>query len=42
MRLVPLNPHPTPLGLFKGLAKIGPEFFEALPEEELQSWEGTR
>ena len=27
-------------GLYKGLAKIGPEFFEPLPEDELQAWEG--
>jgi antitoxin (DNA-binding transcriptional repressor) of toxin-antitoxin stability system len=27
-------------GLYKGLAKIGPEFFEPLPEDELRLWEG--
>lgn len=27
-------------GLYKGLAKVGPEFFEPLPEDELQAWEG--
>jgi len=27
-------------GLYKGLARIGPEFFEPLPDEQLQSWEG--
>jgi antitoxin (DNA-binding transcriptional repressor) of toxin-antitoxin stability system len=27
-------------GRLKGLAKIGPEFFEPLPEEELKLWEG--
>jgi len=27
-------------GRLKGLVKVGPEFFEALPEEELKLWEG--
>ena len=27
-------------GSLKGLAKIGPEFFEPLPEEELKLWNG--
>jgi len=27
-------------GNLKGLAKIGPEFFEPLPEEELKLWNG--
>lgn len=27
-------------GGLKGLIKIGPEFFEPLPEEELKLWEG--
>ena len=27
-------------GRLKGLVKIGPEFFEPLPEEELKLWEG--
>ena len=41
VRLVPVNPLvQRRFGLFKGVAKIGPEFFEPLPEEELQSWEG--
>jgi prevent-host-death family protein len=40
VKLVPVNPlaHRR-FGLFKGLAKVGPEFFEPLPEEELQAWE---
>jgi antitoxin (DNA-binding transcriptional repressor) of toxin-antitoxin stability system len=29
-----------PLGLYKGQIDIGPEFFEALPEDELALWEG--
>lgn len=37
--------HPTPQrprqpGLYAGLASIGPDFFEPLPEEELRLWEG--
>jgi antitoxin (DNA-binding transcriptional repressor) of toxin-antitoxin stability system len=27
-------------GRLKGLGKVGPEFFEPLPEEELKLWEG--
>lgn len=27
-------------GSMKGKIKIGPEFFEPLPEEELKAWEG--
>ena len=27
-------------GRLKGLGKVGPEFFELLPEEELKLWEG--
>lgn len=27
-------------GAMKGRIKIGPEFFEPLPEEELRAWEG--
>jgi antitoxin (DNA-binding transcriptional repressor) of toxin-antitoxin stability system len=30
-----------PIGLYKGQIKIGPEFFEALPAEELALWEGN-
>ena len=26
-------------GRLKGLLKVGPEFFEPLPEDELKSWE---
>ena len=35
--------HPLPkrqFGLYQGLAKIGPEFFEPLPEDELRAWDG--
>jgi prevent-host-death family protein len=28
-----------PIGLYKGQFKIGPEFFEPLPDEELALWE---
>jgi antitoxin (DNA-binding transcriptional repressor) of toxin-antitoxin stability system len=30
-----------PIGLYKGLIDIGPEFFEPLPDEELALWEGN-
>jgi len=40
-RIVPI-PQPTgkrQIGAMKGLATVGPEFFEPLPEEELKLWE---
>lgn len=41
VKLVPIKPlAQRRFGLFKALAKVGPEFFEPLPEEELQAWEG--
>lgn len=41
VKLVPVNPlTQRRFGLYKGLAKIGPEFFEPLPEEEMEAWEG--
>ena len=41
VKLVPVHPlSQRRFGLYKGMAKIGPEFFEPLPEEELQGWEG--
>jgi prevent-host-death family protein len=27
-------------GMFKGVFKVGPEFFEPLPEDELRLWSG--
>jgi prevent-host-death family protein len=42
VRLVPVTP-PKPrrqFGAMKGRASVGPEFFEPLPEEELNLWEG--
>jgi len=30
-----------PIGLYKGLIDIGPEFFDPLPDEELALWEGN-
>jgi hypothetical protein len=30
-----------PIGVYKGQIKIGPGFFEPLPEEELAAWEGA-
>jgi hypothetical protein len=29
-----------PLGRYKGQIEIGPEFFELLPDDELELWEG--
>ena len=41
VKLVPVNPPAQRrFGLYKGLARIGPEFFEPLPDEQLQPWEG--
>jgi prevent-host-death family protein len=40
-RIVPvtLRPkHRRKFGSLKGKAKVGPEFFEPLPEEELKYW----
>jgi antitoxin (DNA-binding transcriptional repressor) of toxin-antitoxin stability system len=30
-----------PIGLYKGLIDIGPEFFEPMSDEELALWEGN-
>jgi len=41
VRLQPIrgkSPQRQP-GRFKGKFKIGPEFFEPLPEDELKAWE---
>jgi antitoxin (DNA-binding transcriptional repressor) of toxin-antitoxin stability system len=41
-RIVPMTPKAKPkrkFGAFKGRIKIGPEFFEPLPEDELKRWE---
>ncbi len=41
VKLVPVKPvSQRQFGLYKGLAKVGPEFFEPLPEDELEAWEG--
>jgi antitoxin (DNA-binding transcriptional repressor) of toxin-antitoxin stability system len=41
VRLTPLKPAAKRVpGAFKGRIKMGPEFFEPLPEEELLLWEG--
>lgn len=29
---------PRPFGLLKGKFKVGPEFFEPLPDDELEAW----
>lgn len=40
VKLVPVKPvSQRRFGLYKGVAKVGPEFFEPLPEEELRAWE---
>ena len=40
-RLVALKPRrPRMFGALKGTAKIGPEFFDPLPEDELDAWDG--
>lgn len=40
VRLVPIEkaPKKRKLGLLKGKFKVGPEFFEPLPPEELELW----
>ena len=40
-KLVPLNPHSKQreFGVLRGLISVGPEFFEPLPEEEINAWE---
>ena len=40
-KLVPIVARPKrQFGLYAGLASVGPEFFDPLPEEELRLWEG--
>jgi prevent-host-death family protein len=41
-KIVPVISKPKPkrkFGALKGKIKIGPEFFDPLPEEELKLWE---
>ncbi len=41
-RIVAIEPEESegrPLGLFKGVFKVGPEFFEFLPEEGPSLWD---
>jgi prevent-host-death family protein len=39
-KIVPLPPKPKRVfGRLKGKIRIGPEFFEPLPEDELKLWE---
>ncbi|HWG20598.1 MAG TPA: hypothetical protein VG225_08705 [Terracidiphilus sp.] len=42
VRLVPIDPKPAGrrLGFLEGQGKVGPEFFDPLPEEELRLWNG--
>jgi hypothetical protein len=40
-RVEAVEPEETqrrPLGMYKGMFEVGPEFFEPLPEEELRLW----
>jgi prevent-host-death family protein len=41
VRLVPVKKpaNKRELGIFNGEFEVGPEFFEPLPPEELESWE---
>lgn len=42
VKIVPVTKKPKPkrkFGAMKGKIKIGPEFFDPLPEEELKLWE---
>lgn len=40
-KLVPFQPPGTKrqFGALRGIISVGPEFFDALPEQELASWE---
>jgi antitoxin (DNA-binding transcriptional repressor) of toxin-antitoxin stability system len=40
-KLVPFRPPATKrrFGALRGIVSIGPEFFDALPAEELEAWE---
>lgn len=42
VRLVPVQPVSAGrrLGFLEGHGRVGPEFFEPLPEEELRLWNG--
>jgi len=41
-KLVPFHPAPAKrrFGALRGMVSIGPEFFEPLPPDELERWEG--
>jgi antitoxin (DNA-binding transcriptional repressor) of toxin-antitoxin stability system len=42
-KLSPAGPMaPRKPGLYKGKMRIGPEFFEPLPEEELEAWNNPK
>ena len=40
VKLVPVEttPKKRPFGLYKGEFQVGPEFFEPLPDDELEAW----
>lgn len=41
IRPLPVKPHQErPVGLAKGLFEVGPQFFEPLPEDVLDAFEG--
>lgn len=37
---MPVNKSARVLGRLEGLVRVGPEFFEPLPDDELELWEG--
>lgn len=40
VRLVPIARRPFKIGLLEGQLGQGPDFFEPLPDDELDLWEG--
>ncbi|SEP37528.1 prevent-host-death family protein [Methylobacterium sp. ap11] len=42
VRLVPIRRTPFKIGLLKDRLGEGPDFFEPMPEDDLDLWEGGR
>ncbi len=41
VKLTPVKPPARrEFGLYRGVANVGPDFFEPLPDEQLRAWEG--
>lgn len=41
VKLIPVKPPvKRQFGLYRGIATVGPEFFEPLLDEDLRAWEG--